>query len=499
MYKEFFGDHLAPLSWGEKLPSVWDKPFNFSEQEWAQGVTEQKFIRSSAENLAGDYQKIGQIMRDTFVGLHDRMANFAGREDDPVSTEVFRHLSASEEWSDLREKTRGDTLASALATSHIAREFLSNLPEEVQEALQKHQEAQRALEDANAKAKAGLPVSEGDLKALAGQLARAEQEALDAMGSSPAQLKASAWDSAQAAGDELKTAQRAADAFGFGWGDQTGQGGGIDNLDGIIELAEQIKNHPGLQGLLDVLGWVEMLAESTKEDLSSGQHYFTHYERGPLDLERLADEEYIGLASDVEEVRLGFIARAVDGDVLLKHFEGEDELGKGPFVFVYDTSGSIQSFHSVLAAITLSLMKAAREEERRFVAIPFSGPGEYQVFDLGPEPAPQALIELIGFGYWGGTEPYGPLEEALQIIRTDPDLNKADVLLLTDGSFRPPPESFLRILEQTQKEIGVSLVTLLIFASNPHCEAFSDRVISALRPDERGSVQLMFEEVFSRW
>ena len=33
MFKEFYGDHLAPLSWGEKLPTVWDKPFHFSEQE----------------------------------------------------------------------------------------------------------------------------------------------------------------------------------------------------------------------------------------------------------------------------------------------------------------------------------------------------------------------------------------------------------------------------------------------------------------------------------
>lgn len=499
MYREFFGDHLAPLSWGERLPSVWDKPFHFSEQEWAHGVTEQQFIQNSAENLAGEYQKIGEIMRDTFVGLHDRMANFAGRADDPVSTEVFRHLSASEEWSSLQEKTRGDTMASALATSHLAREFLSNLPGEVQEALQKHQEAQKDLEDARSQARAGLPMSEQDLSALQEQLESAQQEALEAMGSSPAQIKASAWNSAQAAGDELKTAQQAAEAFGLGWGDQTGPGGGISSLDGIVALAEQIKNHPGLQGLLDALGWVEMLAESVREEVSSGQHYFTHYERGPLDLERLADQEYLGLASDVEEIRLSFISRAVDGDVLLKHYEGEDELGKGPFVFVYDTSGSIQPFHSVLAAITLSLLKAAREEERRFVAIPFSGPGEYRVFDLGPDPSPGALLELIEFGYWGGTEPYAPLEEALEIIRTDPDLNRADVLLLTDGSFQPPPERFLRNLDQLREEIGVSLVTLLIFASNPHCEAFSDRVISALRPDERGRVQLMFERVFSRW
>ncbi len=499
MYQEFFGDHLAPLAWGEQLPSVWDKPFQFSEQAWAGEVTGQRFIRSSAENLAGDYQKIGEIMRDTFVGLHDRMAKFHGREGDPVSTEVFRHLSGSDEWGNLREKTRGDTMGSALATSHIAREFLSNLPEEVKEALQEHQQAQKELEDAQARASAGMAIPQEELDALKEQLAQAQQGALDAMGESPAQMTASAWASAQAAQEELKEAKQAADAFGFGWGTEAGSGGGIENLDGIVALAEQIKNHEGLRGLLDALGWVEAMAESVKEEVSSGLHYFTHYERGPLDLERLADQEIIGLASDVEEIRLSFFARAIDRDLLLKHYEGEDELGKGPFVFVYDTSGSIKPYRSILAAVTLALMKAAREEERRFVAIPFSGEGEYQTFDFGPDPTPGQLLELIQFGYWGGTEPYQPLAKALEIIRADDSLQKADILFLTDGKFREPSSEFLRSLDSTQEEVGVSLVSLLLFASNPHCEQFSDRVISAMRLDDRGSLRMAFEEVFRRW
>ena len=499
MIKDFFGDHLTPLSWGEKLPSVWAKPFNFSEQEWAQGVTEQQFIRNSAENLAGDYQKIGEIMRDTFVGLHDSMARFTGREDDPVSTEVFRHLSASDEWTNLQEKTQGDTMGSALATSHIAREFLSNLPEEVQEALQKHQEAQKALEDARAKAEFGLPISPEELQALQESMEQAQQQALEAMSSSPAQMKASAWDSVLAAHNDLNDAKKAANAFGLGWGNETGQASSIEDLDGIVELAEHIKNEEGLQGLMDTLGWVEEMAQSVKEEVSSGLHYFTHYERGELDLELLADEEFLYLSSDVEEIRLSFLARAIDGDVLLKHYEGEDELGKGPFVFVYDTSGSIKPYRTILAAIILTLLKAAREEGRRFVAIPFSGPGDYQVFDLGPKPAPAQLLELVRFGYWGGTEPYQPLDAAMQIIQEDESMLRADILFLTDGQFSDPPDDFLRSLKRVRKEIGLSLVSLVLFVTNQQCELFSDRVVTAMRLDNRGSVRMTFENVFSRW
>ncbi len=499
MIKDFFGDHLAPLSWGEKLPTVWEKPFTFSEQEWAQQVTNQQFIQNSAENLSGEYQKIGEIMRDTFVGLHDRMANFQGRDDDPVSTELFRHLSEADEWHSLKEKTRGDTMGSALATSHIAKEFLSNLPEEVQEAIKKHQEAQCELENAQSQANAGLPISKGELDALRDRMMQTQQQALSAMGNSPAQMKASAWDSAQSAQNQLDNAKRAANAFGLGWGNEPGQEVTMENLDGIVELSQHISDHEELQGLLDTLGWVEEMVENVKEDVSSGQHYFTHYERGELDLERLADQEYLYLASDLEEIRLSFFARAIDGDVLLKHYEGEDELGKGPFVFVYDTSGSIKPYRTVLSAIILSLLKAAREEGRRFVAIPFSGPGDYQVFDPGPDPTPAQLLELIKFGYWGGTEPYLPLEAALEIIQTDESMQKADILFLTDGEFASPPDDFLQNLAKARKDIGVSLVSLVLFASNNQCELFSDRVVSAMRLDDRGSLRMAFEDVFRSW
>lgn len=499
MIKDFFGDHLTPLAWGERLPSVWDKPFTFSEQEWAGRVTDQQFIQNSAENLCGEYQKIGEIMRDTFVGLHDRMAHFQGRNDDLVSTELFRHLSESDEWHALKEKTRGDTMSSALATSHISKEFLANLPEEVRLAIQKHQEAQREMENAQAKANAGLPVSQDQLDALRERMEQTQQQALDTMGNSPAQMKASAWDSVQAAHNDLNEAKKAADAFGLGWGNESGQSSSIENLDGIVELSEHIRDHEGLRGLLDSLGWVEEMAQSVKEEVSSGQHYFTHYERGSLDLERLADEEYLYLASDVEEIQLGFFARAIDGDVLLKHYEGEDELGKGPFVFVYDTSGSIKPYRTILAAIILSLLKAAREEGRRFVAIPFSGPGDFQVFDPGPDPTPAQLLELVKFGYWGGTEPYMPLEAALEIIRTDESMQKADILFLTDGEFASPPDDFLRNLKKIRKDIGLSLVSLVLFMTNQQCELFSDRVVSAMRLDDRGSVRMAFEDVFRGW
>ena len=219
-------------------------------------------------------------------------------------------------------------MGSALATSHIAKEFLANLPDEVKEAIKKHQEAQRELENAQAQANAGLPISQDQLDALRERMSQTQQQALSAMGNSPAQMKASAWDSAQAAQNELNNAKRAANAFGLGWGNETGQGVYMENLDGIVELSQHIRTTKDCRDYWTRWDGWRKWQKVSKKRFASGQHYFTHYERGELDLERLADQEYLYLASDVEEIRLSFFARAIDGDVLLKHYEGEDETGQ---------------------------------------------------------------------------------------------------------------------------------------------------------------------------
>ena len=87
----------------------------------------------------------------------------------------------------------------------------------------------------------------------------------------------------------------------------------------------------------------------------------------------------------------------------------------------------------------------------------------------------------------------------MEIINTDESMQKADVLFLTDGEFAPPPEEFLWHLAKARKDIGVSLVSLVLFTTNQQCELFSDRVVSAMRLDDRGKVRMAFEDVFRLW
>ena len=111
-------------------------------------------------------------------------------------------------------------------------------------------------------------------------------------------------------------------------------------------------------------------------------------------------------------IYLDFLCRALDGDLLHAQFEGEDFAGRGPIVFLRDESGSMHGLRRATAcALQLALMVEARKEGRRFVSIPFSDVGQFQVYDPGHKPDPQALVAHLDTTYGGGTEPYGPLAQ----------------------------------------------------------------------------------------
>jgi uncharacterized protein with von Willebrand factor type A (vWA) domain len=113
-------------------------------------------------------------------------------------------------------------------------------------------------------------------------------------------------------------------------------------------------------------------------------------------------------------------------------------------------------------AVELALMKLALEKNRRFVSIPFSGTGQFQVFDPGPRPDPGELVQHLELFYGNGTEPYGPLE--------------GDILIITDGAFGAPPESFLELLAEAREEPGLKVVAVLVRGKSSRAD-FADKVV----------------------
>jgi uncharacterized protein with von Willebrand factor type A (vWA) domain len=109
------------------------------------------------------------------------------------------------------------------------------------------------------------------------------------------------------------------------------------------------------------------------------------------------------------------------------------------------------------------------------VCIPFSDAGQFEVFDPGSRPDPRTLIDHLEQFYGGGTEPYGPLEAAIRLVREDPSLKEGDILIITDGAFGSPPADFVKSLAKARDDPGLKLVAVVI-GGHPGQAGFADKV-----------------------
>ena len=121
-------------------------------------------------------------------------------------------------------------------------------------------------------------------------------------------------------------------------------------------------------------------------------------------------------------------------------------------------------------------MLEARKEDRRFISIPFSDIGQFDVYDPGLKPDPIALMDHLELTYGDGTEPYGPLTAAIELIRDDALMKTGDILCITDGRFGQPPDEFLQLLGEAREEPGLKLVAVVI-NGHPGQADFADKVV----------------------
>ena len=442
----------------------------------------------------------GEIVREAWLGLYASTNPMKARP--PEGLEIAHGLLVRAErmpaWTSLRASIVADEIAAAFGAAHFTIELIERLPPEIRQRAEQVQEARERTEELQGRAQAlRMLAGAGDSREGGGagqrDLARLEQaiqeadaearsltrEALQAMKQAEARLAKAAAESLQAARASLSQLRAAAKAFGVGWGLGPGAGPTRRQLEGLHELAAFLERSEHLRRVLDSLGWAERLVSAERRKSRRGREHFTHYQVQELDLETIAPEELMGwMAPDQgSPLWIDFLRRALDGELLHRRYEGEDETGRGPFVMLIDKSGSMHGLPNATAcALELALMKLALQQNRRFVCIPFSGAGQHDIYDPGPNPDPGELVRHLELFYGGGTEPYGPLAKAIRLIRGDPSLREGDILILTDGAFAPPPQAFLEDLAEAREEPGLKIVAVVL-GENPGRAAFADEVV----------------------
>jgi len=481
--------------------TVWDRVLILDHATWLDHKEMDVLVRAAERTQAVNCD----IAREAWMGLYasNNPLKPAPPQGMAVLHSLFRRAEELPEWGRLRLAVGMDPIAAAFGAAHFATELIDKLPPEVKEAMATAQRARdraqqlkdrltvaRSLADGagsaeqppgmtNEQLEVLIHQIESDMVEAGDQATASEQAVLQELDGAQARTAQSLATAINQSADDLSDLRKAAAEFGVGWGLGGARGVTREQVAGLEQLSEYLRRSPSLKQILESLGWAKSLVTRERRKSTRGRRTFTHYKTQDLDLATLSSEELVCMIAfdPSSPIYLDFLCRALDGDLLHAQFEGEDHAGKGPIVFLRDESGSMGGWRRATAcALQLALMIEARKEDRRFISIPFSDIGQFEIYDPGHKPDPQALVSHLDTTYGGGTEPYGPLRTAIELIRQDPSLRAGDILCITDGQFGPPPEKFLELLAEARAQPGLKLVTVVI-NGRPGQAGFSDKVV----------------------
>ena len=142
-----------------------------------------------------------------------------------------------------------------------------------------------------------------------------------------------------------------------------------------------------------------------------------------------------------------------------------ERLERGPIILAVDTSGSMRGApENIAKAVVLEALRCAQREKRGCLLIAFGGPGEVIERDLRPAERPHegldALLDLLGQSFDGGTDVQAPIERAVQCVH-EAQWRSADLLIVSDGEFGCAPAT-LQQLEDVRQELGLRVQGILV-------------------------------------
>ncbi|NDY91746.1 VWA domain-containing protein [Ideonella livida] len=137
-------------------------------------------------------------------------------------------------------------------------------------------------------------------------------------------------------------------------------------------------------------------------------------------------------------------------------------LERGPMIVCLDTSGSMRGApENVAKAVVIAALRAAHATRRGCLLLAFGGPDEVleQRLDQG-EAGLQALLDLMGRSFDGGTDVQTPIERAIERVHEDA-WRGADLLIVSDGEFGCVPQTLAR-LDAAREHLGLRVQGVLV-------------------------------------
>lgn len=223
----------------------------------------------------------------------------------------------------------------------------------------------------------------------------------------------------------------------------------IASLLAALEILGTKANNRYLEGVVQALGRVESIVNDALSVNVHGDGDILDVQQDD-DPSRMLASEYANLACS--ELEYTFLSRLADHALLTSERRGVGESGMGPFVVLLDKSGSmiatLDDGHTALSSFTgafaVQLFRMARQWQRPAMMYAFDSSlmGPSVVFSPIRQQSKsmfvQQLMKIAGISPTGGTNFAQALSDVSRRLTKDAphnavDLDKADVLILSDG------------------------------------------------------------------
>jgi len=405
---------------------------------------------------------------------------------------LLEQAEQTSEWAELRQRTKLDEFASAVATVALSEKLHEDMPPEVaqrqkeeaalRERLQRLLSRKETAEDIAKDAQ--QPQARRDKAAqIAEQLDRAAKQRVPGYQKAVSELQAAMQKheeavrvavrgAAKAAQEEVKQAGQWAEGFGT-------QPGSFQRmpLGEAMQLANRLHAAPKLKEIAEKAGRMVRLAlhkQATKT--KHGVDEVVDLETGNS-LERAVPAELVKLADPLTED--DFYKRYTEGQLVQYRMEGKEKEGRGPLIIAIDNSGSMEGEKEIWAkAFALGLLTIARKQRRKFALINFASTTECAVHSFllksGEQPA---LLEALEEFFNGGTDFEPPISEAVKLIEKEQAAKKADLVFITDGDAEVS-DQFITALKNDKQRLGFSIFSVVVACRDTATvERFSNEVV----------------------
>jgi uncharacterized protein with von Willebrand factor type A (vWA) domain len=131
-------------------------------------------------------------------------------------------------------------------------------------------------------------------------------------------------------------------------------------------------------------------------------------------------------------------------------------------ILCLDTSGSMRGApENIARAVVIAALRAAHAAGRGCRLIAFGGAGEVLEHELGRGVAGlQALMDLMGMAFDGGTDVQTPIERAIERVH-QAGWHQADLMIVSDGEFGCRPDTLAR-LDEARARHGLRVQGVLV-------------------------------------